>query len=250
MSASQTTLWLTIGVSVAMFCCLGAAQPAPAGPISLNDIVAALEKAQATARPQFSYQIVRQYRLFGAKNSDADSEVVAQVDFWPPAKEDFRIQQSSGSRRGAQLVQRVLEREVERVSHNNQSRIALSRDNYDFDYIGEGILDHRPCYLLQLRPRRREPELISGKAWVDEHSFLVRHIEGDLAKSPSWWLKKVHVSLNFDNLEGAWLQTSMEAAADVRIAGTHTLTSWIVDYRRAGEVAYAHTPSRAMRGYR
>jgi len=101
--------------------------------------------------------------------------------------------------------------------------------------------------LLELKPRRREPDLIWGQLWIDEHSFLVRHIEGELAKSPSWWLRKIQVKLTFAELDGTWLQTGMEAVADVRIVGTHTLTSRVLDYRAAGEVATAATLARPAR---
>lgn len=238
MRVSEAAYWLTIAVSMAAFCCFGAAQqPVDNGTIPLSSIVEALEKAQAAVHPQVSYQIVREYRLFGAGDSDADSEVVAEVNFRPPSREDYRIQRSSGSNRGQQVVQRVLKHETDRVSHSNQAQIALTRDNYDFSYIGEAIFDAVPCYLLGLKPTRREPDLISGKVWVDKHSFLARHIEGELAKSPSWWLRKVRVKLTFASLAGAWLQSGMEAVADVRIVGTHTLTSRILDYRTISEVA-------------
>jgi hypothetical protein len=73
--------------------------------------------------------------------------------------------------------------------------------------------------------------------WLDKHSFFVRQIEGEAAKTPSWWLKKVRVKLVFADLQGTWLQISMEAVADVRIVGPHTLTSRILDYRAADVVA-------------
>jgi hypothetical protein len=79
--------------------------------------------------------------------------------------------------------------------------------------------------------------LISGRAWVDKHSFFVRQIEGEVAKTPSWWLKQVRVKLVFAEFEGIRVQTSMEAIADVRIAGAHTLTSHMLDYRREDQVA-------------
>jgi hypothetical protein len=72
---------------------------------------------------------------------------------------------------------------------------------------------------------------------LDKQSFFVRRIEGEIAKTPSWWLKRVRVNLVFAEFEGTWLQTSMEAVADVRIVGLHTLTSRIVDYRRSDVVA-------------
>src|SRR5204863_661997 len=99
----------------------------------LNEIVRSVERAQTAAHPQVSYQVVREYRLFGARDSKANSEVVAEVNFKPPAFKDYRIQSSSGSSRGQQLVRRILDHEVEAKS--NQAGSAITRDNYDFDYL-------------------------------------------------------------------------------------------------------------------
>jgi len=171
--------------------------------------------------------------------------VVAEVNFRPPANEKYRIQKSSGSHQGQQVVQRVLDHEVEVTSNSDQTRIALNRDNYNFALIGEASLDGKPCYRLELKPKRKEKELISGELWVDQNSFFVRQIEGDLAKTPSWWLKKVHVKFTFADFDGSWLQASMEAVADVRIIGPHTLTSHTRDYRGAEKFASSRPRMRA-----
>ena len=145
-----------------------------------------------------------------------------------------------------------LDHEVEATSDGVNTKAALNRDNYAFTYLGETILDGQACYVLGLEPTRRDNELISGQAWVDKSSFRVFRIEGDLAKSPSWWLKKVHVTLKFADFRGNWLQTNMEAVADVRILGRHTLNSRVLDYRAPDTVASAHTyiPGRNSRAGR
>ena len=230
-----TERWLTTGVSIALACCLAGAQGSTRSEtMALNSIVDALEKTQAT---EFSYQAIREYRLSGANTSKADSDVVAEVNFRLPANTGYRIQKASGSHRGLQIVQSVLDHEVAATSSGNQARIALTRKNYDFTYIGETVLDGQPCYRLGLRPKRKEKELISGEAWIDKHSFFVRQVEGEVAKIPSWWLKSVRVKLVFAEIEGTWLQTSMEAVADVRIVGPHTLSSRILDFHGEAEVA-------------
>lgn len=212
-----------------LLCCLALAQQ-NAKP-DLTTIVQGMERAQSEVRPQTPYQVIREYRLFGAKNTSANAEVVAQVDFKPPTSKDYSIQKWSGSTRGKQVVQRVLDRET--ANNGNQSRTALTNDNYDFQLVGETVLDGRPCYVLRLKPKRKEKDLILGQAWVDKRSFFILHIEGEVAKAPSWWLKSVRVKLSFGDLSGTWLQTSMEAVADVRLVGSHTLTSRILDYRGA-----------------
>jgi hypothetical protein len=245
MAASVAMRGLAVG-AFTMLCYVALAQEnSHTGTIPLNLIVGALENTQATVHPQGSYRIVREYRLSGSKDSRADSEVIAEVDFRPPASKDYRIQHSSGSNRGQQVVKRVLEHEV--ASSSNTSSSALTRNNYEFSYIGEVTWGDQPCYLLGLKPKRKEAELISGQVWIDQHSFVVRYIEGELAKTPSWWLRKVTVKLTFADVQGTWLQTGMEATADVRIVGPHTLTYRILDYRTANEVASATTGIQAVR---
>jgi hypothetical protein len=242
-----STGWIMTGVSVGLLCCFGAAQHTPYnGALPLAEIIEAMEKTQARTRPHVSYQVIREYRLSGANDSSANSEVVAEVDFRPPASKAYRIQNSLGSKRGQQVVRRVLDEEIESSSTSNQAGALLSRENYDFTYIGEVTLDSQLCYLLGLKPKRREENLISGRVWIDQHSFLMRQIEGEVAKIPSWWLKKIRVKLQFADIDGAWLQSQMEAVADVRIFGPHTLTSRVLDYRPADEVASTRPRIRSL----
>jgi hypothetical protein len=233
---------LAMGSLLLPLCGVGVAQQsASTGGLPLNSIIEAMEKAQSGVRPQLPYQVLREYRLFGTNNSS----VVAEVNFKPPTSKDYKIQKSTGSKRGEQVVRHLLDHEVETASNGSQARTALTRDNYDFSYIGEIALDGQPCYLLGLMPKRKEKDLIVGEAWVDKHSFFVRRIEGEIAKTPSWWLKRVRLKLAFADFEGTWLQTRMEAVADVRIVGPHTLTSEILDYRGTDVIASTQTRSRS-----
>ncbi len=231
MNLAIATPLLKMGRLAPLLCCFAVAQQS-ANPttLSLSSIVQGMEKSQSEVRAQASYQVIREYRLFGAKSSSANADVVAQVDFKPPTSKDYNIQKWSGSGRGEQIVQRVLDHEVE-ASKGDQARTALTSDNYDFTLIGETILDGRPCHMVGLKPKRKEKDLISGTAWVDKRSLLILQIEGETAKSPSWWLRNVRVKLSFGDRSGIWLQTNMEAVADVRLLGLHTLTSRILDYR-------------------
>lgn len=234
---------MTSGALIGLLCSLGVAQEiTSSGTMPLDAIIQSVQKAQAAVRPPASYQIIREYRLFGAKDSKADSEVVAEINFRPPASKGYAIQRSSGSSRGPQLVRRILDHEVAATSKDNKASSAISSDNYAFNYIGEATLDGQSCYVLGLKPKRTENDLISGEVWIDKHSFLIRQIQGEVEKTPSWWLTKVRIKLVFADLGGVWVQTSMEATADVRIVGAHTLTSRILDYRREEEVAATPLP--------
>src|SRR6266576_6871480 len=118
----------------------GAQESANSGRLALNLIVDAVEKAQSAIHPKFPYQVLREYRLSGRNSSTSNSNVVVEVNFRPPASKDYKIQRSSGSKRGEQVVRNLLDHEVETASNRSQARTAVTRDNYDFTYIGEVVL--------------------------------------------------------------------------------------------------------------
>lgn len=212
---------------------------------SVSTIVSRLDTAQSGARPQVAYEETRKYRIFPSNNRNAASEVVAEVEFRMPASKNYYIQQRTGSARAEEVVRHILDHEVEAAAEGRHvASSAVVERNYDFAYLGQAELDGQPCYVLQLVPKRKDKNLIAGKAWVDSRSFLIRQLEGDLVKSPSWWVKKVHVKLNFGDVDGVWVQTATWALADVRVFGSHTLTSELVDHRNA-EVVASKTPSRS-----
>ena len=92
-------------------------------------------------------------------------------------------------------------------------------DNYDFRFIREADVSGQRCYVLELLPRRKEKHLLHGDIWVDANTYLLRRFEGELAKTPSWWVRDVSVTFVYGDVGGMWLQTASEAAADVRILG-------------------------------
>jgi hypothetical protein len=219
------------------------------GPLALSSIVTRMEAAQAQKRDLGPYELIRRYRVAGAKNSGADSEVVAALNFEPPGTRSYAIQKSTGSGRGEQVVRHVLDQET-RATNQQMEASAVNSDNYNFSYLGEANAEGQHCYRLGLEPKRREKSLVVGEALVDAQTFQIRRIQGDLAKTPSWWLKKVHVDMAFADVQGAWLQTNLRADADVRIFGPHTLTSQLIDYRGASILAMrsaAPRPARARR---
>jgi hypothetical protein len=180
--------------------------------VDLNCIVRKMERAQAEA--SIPNHVKGDYRLSRVNSTKVDSEVIAELDFRAPGK--YNVEKRLGGSMGAQVVKRVLEHEVGMGSSSQKSRsAAVTRENDLFSYLGEAVLDGRSYYLLRLDPRRMQPELISGQAWIDEQSFLIRRLEGTV-RSPSIWVKKISVQFDFDGPKGVWVLNNLEAVADVR----------------------------------
>ncbi len=220
--------------------------PAQAAP-GLHAIVDRMQQAAQQNRERYrAYNLTRHYTIFGEHDQSPSSDVVAEIRFIPPRSKEFTITSASGSSRGESTVRKILEHDAQ-VTASGESPGSIDRDNYDFTYLGEQALDGAPCFVLGLQPKRNEKSLVSGKAWVDQKTFLVRRVQGRLAKSPSWWLKSVEVTLDFGDAAGMWLPTASRAVADVRIFGPHTLTERALSIRAGATSAQLVPPDRFLR---
>jgi len=214
----------------------------------LEIIIRNIEAAQEANRPQVPYESVRDYRLFEADASRTTAEVVARVTFMPPNIKTYSIQNHTGSSRGADVVRRILDKESSMTAQDPEASLrAISSQNYNFAYLGEEELNDRACYKLRVSPKHKDISLIDGQIWVDKGSYLIPRIEGEMSKTPSWWLKKVHLVLDFGNLGGTWQQTQTQAIADVRMLGRRSLLSKVLDYRE-GEVLALQRKSSGLPG--
>ncbi len=213
----------------------------------LSSIVQRMEQAALANRDRYrAYVMTREYRMYGGSEQKPSSTVLADISFIPPATKDFKITEADGSTRGETVVRHILENE-QKAAKTGQAPGAVSTDNYTFALQGEQNVDGHACYVLKLNPKRKEKNLVEGRAWVDKATYLVRRIEGEMAKMPSWWLKSVHVTLDFASAGGMWLQTHTEARADVRVFGVHTLTEDALKIRTGSTVAQLAPRPRSFR---
>lgn len=209
--------------------------------LDLDSLIARMTAAQAANHGQVKeYTVVRQYTLKSGNNENSDSQVVAEVSYAPPAKKEYEIRETVGSGRGEKVVRRVLDHEVDNKSDWHAT--AITADNYDFQMLGREQSQDCNCYVLGITPKRDAKDLIKGKVYVDPASFQIRRIAGELVKSPSWWVKRVNVTLKFNDVKGMWLQTAAYADADVRIVGRHVLETHDIEYRTQDAVAKVSSP--------
>jgi hypothetical protein len=175
-----------------------------------------------------SYTVTREYELFDQKREKTRSRVIADITFHPPDSKNYRIEGTEGSVVGETIVRRVLEREAALARDGGASDI--SRDNYNFQFLREEAASGRRCYVLQLLPKRKDKNLLRGTVWVDADTYLIRRTEGEPQKSPSWWLRDLHVGFVYAEVGGMWLPTSSEFTAKVRLFGLSTMLAHDLGY--------------------
>jgi hypothetical protein len=213
----------------------------------LATILDRMERAAETNRQNYrAYVITRKYRFYGGGEEKPSSEVTAAISFVPPRSKEFEITGSKGSSRGEGVVRHILETE-QKDAKSGAAAGAVSRSNYDFTLVGEDSLGGHPCYVLGLNPKRKEKDLLVGRAWVDQNTYLVRRVQGQMAKLPSWWLKSLLVTMDLGDLGGMWLPTHTRADAEVRIFGPHTMQEHALNIRTDSTVAAARYVHRNRR---
>src|SRR6185369_11539754 len=111
--------------------------------------------------------------------------------------------------RGEKMVRELLDRETESARKRRGSEI--TRMNYEFVLLRQENFGVAPKYLLR------------GQIWVDASTFHIRRIEGVPAKSPSFWIKDIHITLQYAELNSMWIPVSFDAIATVRLLGQYTL---------------------------
>jgi hypothetical protein len=192
---------------------------------SMEAITAGMAQARLRNRARFRpYTVTRDYEMFGKdRQKPPKSQVTADVTFTPPGLKSYVIRDASGSGLGEKAVRRMLDSEV--AIAKDFSSTDISEANYAFRFVREEDVSSHRCYVLEMLPKRNEKSLLRGYVWVDASTYLLRRVEGGLAKNPSWWVTNVRVVFLYGDAGGMWLQTQSEATATVRILGESTVIS-------------------------
>lgn len=225
-STKAKTIWLAAMV-FSLTITLSAQTPAKplinrAAPPDLNSILQSMETVeQRNPAHSHSFEVTRNYQVFRADDKQPTSEITAEISFIPPNVEKCKITQASGNPRGVKIVDAILDREMKSAADG--AHASISRMNYDFTFLRQENFGLVPEYVLLLVPKRKQKDLLRGQIWVDAKTFHIRRMEGVPAKNPSWWIKDVHITLQFAAVNEMWIPVSFDAIANLRLLGQFTL---------------------------
>jgi hypothetical protein len=191
-----------------------------------------LERAQALQ----AYQSTRVYRLeYKGFPSGRKAEMVVNVKYQSPSTKEFEIVSSTGSKTLIDRVfKKLLQGEKEAFESENQKRIAINQENYEFTLIGYEDAPGGPSYVLSVAPRTKNKYLFQGKIWVDAEQFAVVRMEGEPAKNPSFWIKDTKIETLYVNVDDFWLPAHNHSITAVRLGGHADFSIEYKDYRITG----------------
>lgn len=209
-------------------------QAAPTSPLSLEQILSNLEQRnaqRASALEQFEGKRIyrMQYRGFPG---DKDAEMVVKVSFRAPDSKQFTVVSETGSKFVIDhVLKKLLESEQEAIKGENRQAMALTRENYNFQFAGYDPGPAGGQYVLKILPKTKNKYLYRGTIWVDAKDFAVVRIEGEPGKNPSMWIKKTDIAHRYVKIDDFWLPAENRTESSTRLGGKATLSIEYQDYK-------------------
>jgi len=217
------------GLMFALLPTLASAQATAPNP-SAEDIVAKMMQFDSQRQSQITgYTATRHYV---AVNEKRHAEMLVRVECGRDGAKRFTIVSEEGSSEIRKHVfQKLLSEESEASRLGTRQGTRLIPANYDFQIIGQETLETGPAYVLEVSPRIPDKYLIRGKIWVDANDYSIVRIDGQPARSPSFWVHDVHFVHTYQKVGQFWFASSTDTTSQVRMFGDSELTIETVDYK-------------------
>ncbi len=210
-------------------------------PRTADEVVAAM-MAQDSGRQAMlhGYTANRRYVL---ENRDRHkrAEMVVRMICREDGSKQFEIVSEDGWGGARKHVfPRLLDAEIDAARPDFRDRSRITPENYKFEMAGMEDVRGRSAYVMALEPKTANKYLIRGKIWVDAEEYSILRIEGEPAKNPSFWFKRVQFSHDYDKSGSFWFPKLDHSVTDVRVFGSTELTIEYFDYTPN---AYSGSPS-------
>ncbi|MBS1818043.1 MAG: hypothetical protein JSU08_08945 [Acidobacteria bacterium] len=111
----------------------------------------------------------------------------------------------------------ALEQEKRAWSDGAATKSWFTPDNYQF---ADGGMDGDGLTRVAVNPRRKDTLLLDGAIFLRPEDGALIRIEGTLARSPSFWTKRIQVVRHYATIAGIQLPVAVESTAQIRIAGS------------------------------
>ncbi len=208
------------------------AQNAQQSPTDANDIVAKMfahDRHQEAAIA--GYEGTRRY-IFENEKFHKHSELVVSVKCGTDGVKHFEVVAEDGWKSANKhVLRKMLESETETSDPAFRAKTRVTPENYDFSLTGTGSIDNRLTYVIEVFPKRSDKYLFKGRVWVDAQDFALVRVEGQPARNPSFWTRKIHFVQQYRKDGSVWFPVSTESVTEARIFGTTNVTIGYFDYK-------------------
>jgi len=195
------------------------------------------EKNAERSERLLSFEGKRRYNLeYSGFPSAYGAEMNVNASYHAPGTKKLTIVSESGSKLILNhVLHRLIESEEESAGDDaNRNAVLISSDNYRFALRGCDSAGGRDLYVMDVQPLRDNKFLYRGTIWVDAQDFAVVRIEGEPARSPSFWTKRSKIHHQYSKIGDFYLPAFNETVAETRLGGHAVLTIRYENYKLNG----------------
>lgn len=190
----------------------------PLSALAVVQKMVAMNAARAAAL--HAYTGSRHYRVVYNGLLHASAEMQVEADYQQPGPVRLTVISESGS---GLLRRRVLDPLLQvgrgESTQGRREDIAIVPEKYAFKMLELPRGPAQPDYLIEAKPRDNTQSWFRGTLWINSADFAVERMEGQLTRSPSWWVTRTKVQYRTQKIGEFWLPASHHAASGVRFWG-------------------------------
>jgi hypothetical protein len=155
-------------------------------------------------------------------DGETGAQVVAALQFTAPDVKTFAVLNSRGSDLlRDRVIRKMMQTEIEIEQRANRARVAFSPDNYQF----VGARGDGDDFVIDVVPRRQDELLFTGRIWITKQGLHLKRVEGEPAKNPSFWTRRIHFVSEYAPVDGIWLRMRTLAHVKMRWFGEYQILS-------------------------
>jgi hypothetical protein len=205
-------------------------QTAPGFSLSADEVIARMSARDVQRETMAGgYTGTRQYDLENhlfAKHA----QMIVNVACDPDRKRHFQVVSKEGWNFGNNALRQALETESNISRPSVRPMTLVTKDNYASQMIGTALLNGRIAYVIDVVPKRQDVYLFRGRIWVDAEDYALARMEGQLAKTPSYWIRTVRFTFEFRKSGEYWFPWLSTSTSEVRMLGATDVTIRFFDY--------------------
>lgn len=129
------------------------------------------------------------------------------------------------------VLSQMIETETDSSQPDTRAKSRITADNYAFRLIETTPLDGRTAYVIQVIPNRQDKTLFRGRIWVNAEDYALARVEGEPAKNPSFWTRKVEFTQEYQKAGAFWFPVQTTSITDARLFGRTDVRIRYFDYK-------------------
>jgi len=160
------------------------------------------------------------------------AQMLVRVNCGPNGVKHFEVLSEDGWKSANKRVLReMLATESDSSHPDTRTKSRITSDNYIFRSIKASSLDGRAAYVIEVIPKREDKSLFRGRIWVDAEDYALARVEGEPAKAPSFWTRKVRFIQQYQKNGAFWFPTMTTSVTDARMFGATDVNIRHFDYK-------------------